>query len=475
MVFYASTKERLPENYEGLCRLTESISNGILKRRVPEPGHIAKVLGEDAVKTYYFMDALLHAIEYGRSRWVLDSARRDHKAIQRHSFDAATKPDYRFNDDRLPSGYFTTMRDKKGILVHDLGEEFGKTPLRALVVNDVIRYLFGEVTGTDANLLTSHTILLIDSLQERIKRELPTIDHENVYHLLVAERNNVQARQRSIFYHYTTVLKAVQDFRAFIRQEVSYMPQAEKESLVGIVTELAEGVEQQIRKKNILSSEDATKTLTENVDGIIGIMEKQAYLPVDISLVLPGDPEFLLTLKKTLYFASIKKISDSVYQAALAASQGEIVEGGGDYLSPMMQKITESIDTIAGMENRPIDSATSIFRKARIKLRSAVDLVNQVHQIEMPYQRLQRATDYLYRNLVASIEANLEYLRKAADERDTSWETERDAFTIMSSKIKDLEARMKEMNHLKPVDIRRRRLIASLPGILTLGLYKRNS
>jgi len=54
MVFYASTKERLPENYEGLCRLTESISNGILKRRVPEPGHIAKVLGEDAVKTYYF-------------------------------------------------------------------------------------------------------------------------------------------------------------------------------------------------------------------------------------------------------------------------------------------------------------------------------------------------------------------------------------------------------------------------------------
>ena len=149
----------------GIKVLGDAVSGIILAREVPKPEDIATVLGDGSVDSYYFMHALMHSIEYGRRRGVVDYARRDQRAVQIHSFDSALRPFYRFKDKKLPSGYVLTPREIKGVLVHDLGEEFGQSLLGALVVNKVIGHLLREETGKDADLLTNKNALFFYSLQ----------------------------------------------------------------------------------------------------------------------------------------------------------------------------------------------------------------------------------------------------------------------------------------------------------------------
>ena len=429
---------RIPEDYEEMREIGRTVSQTILERKIPAPDHIAKVLGKETKGAYYLMHALFHSIEYGRNRGILDYARRDRKAIQRHSFDAAFKPFYRFDDQRLPSNYLLTERENKGIMVHDLGEEFGKSILGALVVNDVIRYLLREEAGSDADLLTNYNDLLLDSLWDKII-ELRRIDHDNLQRVVGEGRAQIKVEDKDIEMQYSRITNALRNFDAHINENVVYMPKPARKDLAEIINELHIGVIRQIKNLELLTPHEATNLITGIYDNVIGIIKNKHYIEVDESLLLPGDPEFLLTVKQTLYDDFIKRITGEVRNNATRLQNEEYKDDS--YLSPIMEKLAESTDTVANMDHSALTNATSIHRKARTLLASTIELADHLAGQNIDYQRLQMSTGYLFRNLDVTIYQHLQTLKERAV-YDTNWEPDLKIFQLMAEKMTDLESRV---------------------------------
>ena len=115
---------------------------------------------------------------------------------------------------------------------------------------------------------------------------------------------------------------------------------------------------------------------------------------------------------------------------------------GNSYVSPMMESLAESTDTVANMDISTISNATSIFRKARIRIASGIELVEYLRQRGYNYQRLQRGADYLFRNLDDVVGQHLEYFERRV-EGETTLEPDFNAFTIMKEKMGELEQRVR--------------------------------
>ena len=462
-------KVSIPESYEVIRTIGYQISQTILARRVPQPDHIALVLGEDAKKAYYFMHALLHNIEEGRKRGILDYARRDQKAIQRHSFDAAQKPYFRLKDKKLPSNYILTPREIKGVLGHDLGEEFGQSLLGAMIVNDIIGYLLGEETGRDTSLLTNTNALLMDSLEDRIsdkvaKTKARDIEPDHVYSVLKEAKSEVHVKPGTVSYNYLRILNALRTFRAYVEDTANYMPESQRKAILNMSDELSEGVRRRMRNGGV-KADDATEQNTSKHEHVMEILERGEYTEADGRLVPPGSPKFLATLKKTLYRDFISEIAQKVRQDSQSSSRN----GSNDYLAPMRVKFAESTETAANMDSTLIN-AISIFRKGRILDAFGIELGGYLRTQGRDYLSLQMPLVYHFKNLDASVDQNYEEFRRKF-ERDTAWEPEFKAFGVMKEKMDDLERRITAME--SPSWVRERiRDIGNMFGITELKLGK---
>ena len=459
----------IPENYDEIRGIGHQVSETILARKVPQPQHISLVLGEDALKAYYFMHALLHNIEEGRQRGILDYARRDQKAIQRHSFDAAQKPYFRLQDTKLPSNYVLNPREIKGVLGHDLGEEFGQSLLGAMVVNDAIGYVLGQETGQDTALLTNNNALLMDSLEDRIsnkvaKTKSKEIEPDHVYSVLGEAKDEVFVKQGTVSWNYLRILTALRTFRAYVEDTVDYMPDKQKKKMMDILDELSKSVKERM-KNDAVGADYATEQNIGQHQYIMELLERGNYIEADERLVLPGSPKFLATLKKTLYKDFISKIAQKVREDARATNNGS-----NDYLAPIIEKFAESTETAANMDSA-LKNAISIFRKGRILSPSGIEVVHDLRVLPRDYTRLQAVVDYHFRVLDAMINQNYEDAEKKFKGIDTAWEPEFKAFGVMKEKMKDLERRIDEMNG--PSWVRGRiRDLGNIFGIKELKLGK---
>ena len=420
---------------EGLHSLMYNVSTTLVNRKVPQPSQIEQTLGEDGLKSYFFMHALMHSIEYGRER-VLESARRDGKAIQRHSFDAAVKPEYRFDDPNLPSNYKLGPRGKKDAILHDLGEEFGKSAIGALIVNDVIRCLFGDLTGKDTSFLTNYNAILLES-HSRELLELETVDPDSVHELLGKSRDKLKINKALVSSHYIKVYEALLKFRDFVEKKVDYMPDSDKKHLVGIINNTANDVDSQIRR-GVLTADNVKRSILTIYDRIMGIIEKGDYIDVDNRLVLPGEPEFFIILKRTLYRDFVHQISDEVLREAIEHHRDGGEKDDHSYLELMLAKNSENTDTVANTPYDPISNAVSIQRKSRILIVEDLNLIKELKSRDFNYDALQRAMDYLFRNLQYSVTLNYEQTKKRA-ENDTNLELNRRMFEVINEKVSDLE------------------------------------
>lgn len=430
----------IPDNYEAIIALGDEVSDTIINRRIPKPSDIALVLGKEAVKPYYFMHALFHALEYGRNRSIFDYQRRDRIAIQRHSFDGAFKPYYRLRDTQLPSNYFSNPREITGILVHDLGEEFGQSLIGAIVVNDAIKHVFGEKAGKDADVLTNKNALLLDSLEDRIEKFAVT--PENIYNVVKEAKSEVIVKPGTVIYQYQRALNALKQFKDYVKSQVDYIDGDEKKVIIGTIDEIKEDII--ASRQKALKADDIAGLVLQRHNDILRLIEKKEYTPVDKQLLLPEDPEFLLTLKKTLYNRFVDNITERVREEAKLASKNGNTQDD-DYLAAYIEKVAESTDTVANMEPAPLHHSVSIFRKARITIRKGIDLVNYLRQEQMHSERLQMAVDYLYRNLEDVV---AQYLKnfKASKRRDTNWRLYEKKFNVMRNKTTELGEIVKGMN-----------------------------
>ncbi|MBI3035931.1 hypothetical protein HYY71_06435 [Candidatus Woesearchaeota archaeon] len=432
----------LPVNYAEMQKVGIGVSNTILSRKIPQPSQINLVLGNGNVPAYFLMHALMWAIEHKRGRSIPDYKRRDKKPIQRHPFDASFRPLYRFNDTReskIPSKYTLTPREIKAVLVHDLGEEFGQSLLGALVVNDVIGYLLGTETGKDVDLLTNKNALLLDTLEDELNRLEPSqIRHKATHGIAVRLGSRVTIRDGSVRHEYLRIQQALSRFRAYVEAYTDYVPPSEKKALIDIIDGLIVGA--RAKTQDRMSAKQVAERIQSQYGHIISLLESHAYVEVDTSLILPGDNEFLLTLKKTFYHDFVRRIAESVRK--LAPRNGDATSNG-DFLAPYVETLAETTDTVTNMDLEP-PHAISIFRKAREKIKLGVDLVLELKLDDVPYEKLARAVDYLNINLVDVVKGRTEDLDRRA-RKETSLQPDLEIFRIMQQKMGDLEARMAQI------------------------------
>ena len=454
-------KVQVPANYREIRDLGDKVHDTILARRVPQPDQVARVLGEETVKAYCLMHALMYAIEHKRGKGVPNYKRRDKKAIQRHSYDAAFKSFFRFEDRELPSKYLLTPRENIGVLVHDLGEEFGQNLVGALVVNDIVGYLLGKDAGRDADLLTNKNALLLGPLEEEVAKLEPSqINHNNIYAAFRRLHSEVRVEPRDVVWQYRRVLHALRSFKTYVENRADYMPDLQKKALIGYLDELIGGVNIRI-KDGALKPDDIAELVAQQYGHVMAIMEAGKYVKVDTSLLVPEDIEFLLTLRKTLYADFVKGISEAVKSSASQSKKS--TEGGtttDSYVAPMMEKLADSTDTVANMDSK-LENATSIFRKARIVIASGIDLVGHLKQSELDYRRLQRSVDYLFRNLAYRVNPHLEYLQTLSRTENT-WDRDLEVFSRMKEKTDELGQRINALGEPK----RFRDRIRDLGGLL---------
>lgn len=429
-----------PDDLRGRIDLGRRITDVIVERMVPAPSSVAAVLGEDSLRAYYLMHALMHYLEFKGADVVVAPARRDHKAVQRHSYDSAFRPISRYEDDILPSGYLLTPREINGVLVHDLPEEVGLNPLKALIVDDIVRRLVGEQAGQDAALLTNWNTLLLHSLEDSIG--LANMNDEGkILESLIQGKSKIKFSKGDIPKMYMEIARAFIAFNRYIEGNTNYIPLNERNQLLHIIAELSSDIIRDVSKKTVLSKRDIERDVNGQYEDAIGIMQRRDYADVDARLVLPGDPEFLLALKKTFYSTMMAGIAGKVKADADFAFKAGATTND-EYLAPMMEKLAETTDTVANLDISSLQHTISIFRKARIVVRSGVNLAESLRQTGVDYERLRRAVHYLHSNLGLRIQQRLEELRRLAP-NETALDQDVDKFTIMAEKMGELEQRIR--------------------------------
>lgn len=438
-------RPQAPNGYKELKDLGLSVHSTIVHRGVPRPDHIAKVLGEQAVSAYFLMHALLHNLEYGRQRGLLDFARRDRKAIQRHTYDAAFKPLFRLKDKNLPSGYLLTDRMIIGILVHDLPEEFGGDPLGALVTNDYLHRVFGDKIHKDPILLTNNNALVSDSLKDKIEG-LPEINHGNVSEIFNRGLERLDIKPEYVMHRYLRILHALDSFKTYVAHYKfeGDGDNSQRRAAIKILDHLKTFVPR--NSTTIMDPEIVRANIREQYEHAIGVMEQaeeDGYQGLDQRLILPGEPEFYFTLKQTFYGDFIERIMQSAREdASLALTHLERVPVDDAYLSCPLEKVAEATDTTSVMDFA-LPNARSIFTKDMTQMGLGIDLIKYFGAQERPLdsQRFQRALYFLFRNLGMRVESIHEsYLRSSR--QDTTWELEESAFSYMREQVETLETRV---------------------------------
>ena len=441
-------KPKEPENYSERQRVGDGVHETIKDRKVPKPSEVGIALGKNAVKAYYLMHALFYAKEYDRNRGQLDFARRDRKAIQRHSFDSVFKSFYRLKDE-VPSGYLLAGDETVDGLVHDVGEEFGETPLGALVVIDFIKRALGDERGKNALSLTNFNVLISDHHDKSIN-ELTTVDHDNVYGVFARNYELLNVRVGSITHQYSRIRQALESFRNDVAKDIVFEGDttgAEKKRLNDLVRELINAVPRGY--DNIIQVDEASSFISGRYENVLMVMNdanKNGYKSLDDALILPGEQKFLLALKNTFYWDFISQIA-----------QGD--------RSMQVVKVAESTDTAANMDSALLN-ARSIFSKEQAQIEIFGKLAAEDQSIDG--QRLGHALYYLFRNLDARV--NQIYTSFTGNPmQDTTWDDDKKAFEYMINELQKME---KNFHSFRPEGNGHIPILSELARILGLSELK---
>lgn len=435
------------EDYVRLRDLSYDLSMKIIGREIAYPSEIKQISlkeGDEVSRIYYFMDALMHHIEYDKWGRIADYTMKDEKPIQRHFFDSAFRSYFRYTDPELPSNYLSTLREQKGILVHDLAENFGKNIIGALVVNHVIKNLFGNEIGNDASLLTDMNAFVLKSINRKV-RSLKEINPDNVYKILYKKRDDIIVGQGTIDKQYVKVLNALKKFEKYAVEKADYMPESEKNSLLNIINNLYEDINENISSKTLLSPDVVSKNMKMYYNNVMNLIKKGEYLEVDERLILPDESEFLIMLKRTLYRDYIKKIHNQVLKDAISYSKnGDSPDDS--YLRLAMEKIPELTDTVINMPYQPNSKSLNIQRKGRIDIIENIELINNLKNLGKDYSRLFNGVDYLYENLIKSVNR---LIGAFTDEDDSSNNLNLNRLLVVKEKVMGLEEQVKELAGIK--------------------------
>jgi len=436
----------LPPNYEKIREIGRLVSDTIGSKRVSQPDHIALVLGQDAVLSYYFVDTLFHNIENGGP--FPSYKRRNETALLEHSFSAAFGPYFRYLDQVIASHFFPTPREMRGGLVHDGPEEFGKSLLGALVAIDSIEHVLGKEIGYDADTETNKNALLLGPLESRLERmRVPIIDHNSTYKAFTSLRDEVKVKLENLQEQYVRVLKSLTSFRTYIEQKVDYMPAPQKQYLLQIMNTLIDKTQRLVGSRQALRTGETKHLVKSQYSHVIDIIgEGRFYPPIDRRLLLSGNPndkmtdemrseEFLLSLKLLLHRDYIKQIARRVMTEAREYAKRRL--DGDGYLANAMIKLSEFAHNARTMDTIPTH-ARSIFLKGAINVEEFAAVSADLRNLGLDSKRLGIGIDWAYRSMNLGLTNGYSHFKRSAD-TDTAAQKALDLFHAMREGMGNLE------------------------------------
>lgn len=141
------------------------VTQKLLKCEVPAPDELIREIGskqdnKKILEAFYFSYALSHHI-----------IRSDGKPEIRHPYDSAFRHKFR------NMGYNLGANEETSIVLHDLGEEVGKSLHGSMIINDIIGSLFGEDIQKNTELMTNYYGLAFrpikDLFTKKYRTEMP--------------------------------------------------------------------------------------------------------------------------------------------------------------------------------------------------------------------------------------------------------------------------------------------------------------
>jgi hypothetical protein len=420
-------------NYKERCDIGDRITSTLYAERVPEPHYISRVFGDYALDAYFLMHALMRLVD-----------RRDKKFAPIHSYDSAFKSFYRYSDPKLPSGFLLSPREVVGVLVHDLGEDFGGNILGALIVNDVILSLVGKDAGRDAGYLTDNNELLSKSIKKRVEKmekfNHAKIDPSAIYNMFYSRYKKYSGTTApDIKKEYKRVNDALKSFEKHVREEVDYMGKGSKDDLLARVNSMVDKVSVMEKNDQILEPRFVSDYISTSFDKVMDVLRSRRYIEADPQLVPPRYSRVLVSLDKTLYADYINTIIEDVKRESILARQKGQLDND-DYLAIIMEKLADGTDNSIKMEIDPLINATNVFRNARALTVGGTELVKYLKEQNIGCERLKKGVDYLFRCLDVAVNGHLaELKRRPKYLSEGHWNADLVAFDHMAKKMDDLE------------------------------------
>ncbi len=387
---WTSNKSLLPD---------DAITRKIQSNEIPTPDDVMRLVGKDNIvlKSVYFTLAVLY-----------DAERREGaRPYFVHPYSVAVKPDYRYADDLIPSGFRTTSFMKCLGLIHDLREVFGKTPEGSHVVGVNVGYLLGNELAEGLGYLTNNNDTVIGTIKDSVERLRKTdperykrLDASDISERLSGELERLNIDERSVIKQYRRIQKALVDFVNDIRTYHPELSDIDRAFIVGLIQDsFLIPISKVIKRKDIISPSKLESIIREDFEHVIGIVDGKSYVNADQRLILPKESPFLVTLDKTLYQDFLNRAMDYAFNRVIEQhSKGQLVDDSA--LSVPIVRVCDTAATLATFED-DIAHAISQYRKARRVSESGRGLIERLEQegVEQIYERFRLAIDYSNRIL----------------------------------------------------------------------------
>ena len=408
--------------------LTTKLQNG----EIPTPSDATSLVGDDELtqKSFYLSLALLHDIirREGRDPYFV------------HPYSVAVKPDYRFNDNTIPSGFRTTIYEKRLGLTHDLEEEVGRTPIGAHVVGDIVEQLLGHNLAVGLDYLTNTNDIAMDTIKPYTKRLDPEVykrlGARDISSMLHKAMESVRIGEVAVRNEYMRIAGILKNFVDDVNKFHTELADADRDYIVEHMNDwFVQPLEARIRRGDLISPRALKTEIQAEFGHVTGIVDAGSYVEADPRLILRSESPFLVTLDKTLYQDFLNRMMEHAFnQAVQQRDRGQLKDDSA--LSIPIIKASDIAATVATMEDA-VDHAISQFRKARRNGGSGYGLIERLNHASFGsnyYQRYANALDFA-RRILLSVLSDKPKILKRKRLRDDVYERQNSLYEIMLEKI----------------------------------------
>ena len=402
---------------------------------VVAPRMVEQYFGKGSIKNYYINDSFL----YGLSM-------RNGNPVMAHVVSSALKPEFRQEDNSLPSGFGLNVEEKNGQLFHEDLEDIGRDLIGAFIMSNFIKNNFNEYHH-GVQMMSNYASIALRPIKKRLRyiaedyqQELgirPGVDmlsdeiqilydlcSQKAPELLEEAYSEIKLSEGLIFKSSDHILgrsskkenrRGPNDYLKKIDSEPELRTK-EKKIIHEVVNDSVGLFEDGIKDLRI---EELSGFLNGWYNKIYRLIKKGEYMPIDPNLIA-YKPLYSATLDKTLYNIYLNDMKKDALERFTQRNNGK------DPLSNIIKKLSDSAATIAVMEVQHKEHMISQFRKGSRMIKilggKLIEELKGLGASEDVYkERLVPATLYLLSLLKEKTQISLERIREDSERFDTQY------------------------------------------------------